>query len=161
MLPQNEPSVLRFLGDHKEPALLAPFSAFATIAPSAGEAKIIGRLARDPGAGDLLLAAPGAVDSLIEFLKSQNLANRRPSWIGLAQGKQSPQKGSPNASLGSPDGELVVRDKKKKISFALYPVQSSQAVSRLQPAGIKLAEPKGNLRERSEWFQRRTGREKS
>jgi hypothetical protein len=165
MLPQDEPSILRFLGDQKEPALLAPVTAFTTIDPSVAQAKITGRPAHDPAAGALLLASPAAVsaiDGLIVFLKTQNLADRSPSWIGLPQGKQPPLKESPHASLGSPEGDLVVRDKKKKVaSFALYPVQSSQAVSRLQPAGIKLAEPKGNLAARSQWFQRRTGRKNS
>src|SRR5262245_10052349 len=56
MLPPNDPSVLRLLGDSKEPALITAFTALQAIAPSSGQVKITGGAAKDPEATVLLLA---------------------------------------------------------------------------------------------------------
>lgn len=164
MLPGEDPSVLRLLGDDKVPALLTAFTALLAISASSGQVKITGGPANDPEAEVLWLASPDAVhviDSLFAFINTQNLAHLRPAWVGLPLSNNSVQKVSPHPMLGSQDGDLAIRNKKQTIaSFALFPVRSNQGLTRLQPAQIKLSEPKGNLRERSEWFQRRSGKRK-
>jgi hypothetical protein len=59
-----------------------------------------------------------------------------------------------------PAGSVVIQEKRRTIaSFALYPLpQRRDSPAVLQPAKVKLPEPKGNLRAREGWFQSRRGR---
>jgi len=164
MLSVQDPSVVRLLGDNKIPALLASLTALRTVSRSLGQVKIMGPAAEDSGAEVLLLASPDdvqAIDSLVAFITTQNLAHLRPAWVGLPNSHGSAQNVAPHPILGTRDGDLAIRNKRRiSASFGLFPVRSAQAVTRLQPAQIKLSEPQGNLRDRSAWFQSRSGQRK-
>jgi hypothetical protein len=166
IVPTGGATTLRFLGDEEEQALLTPVSALvASSKSSAGRVKITGRTAEDGKAQVLFLSSPQAipdVNSLLELIAGKAPGTARPSWIAIPVSSDRGKKAGPREIeiLGNgvrQAGTFVVRDKNKKVaSFGLYPLKQESA-PRLQPVKRKLPEPKGNLRAREAWFQRRTG----
>ena len=147
---------------------MTPVSALmASSKSTGGRVKITGRPAADGEAQVLFLSSTQAVaevSSLLELIAGKAPGTPRPRWIGIPV----PPDRSKNARsreieiLGSGvrrAGTLVVRDKKQKVaSFGLYPLkQDPVPAPPLAAVKRKLPEPKGNLRARAAWFQRRTG----
>lgn len=167
MLPTHGTSTLRFMGDKTEYALLSSISVLLASSQSCGGCvKIPGPLAKDSEARILFLSSKHAVsglNSLLNLIVEKVSDKPLTDWIGVpvsAGRKKSATEIQISDSGVRPSGTLVISSKSKKaVSFALYPLQQSRKpIPQLQPVKKILPEPKGNLRARAEWFQRRSGR---
>ncbi|HEV7550405.1 MAG TPA: hypothetical protein VGP65_01920 [Candidatus Angelobacter sp.] len=166
ILPAHGTSTLRFIGDEAEFALLSSVSLLlASSQQCCGCVKILGPLAKDGEAQILFLSSKHAVselNSLLKLIGEKAPDKPQADWIGVPV-SSGRKKLAPEIQISGngvrPSGTLVISDKNKKaVSFALYPLQQSQdPVPELQPVKKILPEPKGNLRARAEWFQRRSG----
>lgn len=166
MLPTHGTSTLRFMGDKTEYALLSSVSVLLASSQSCrGCVKIPGPLAKDSEAQILFLSSKHAIsglNSLLKLIAEKGSDKPQTDWIGVPV-SSGRKKIAPEIQISGsgvhPSATLVISGKNKKaVSFALYPFRQSRApIPQLQPVKKILPEPKGNLRARAEWFQRRSG----
>ena len=164
VLPPASELAIRFRGEKAGQALLAQVSLLQTSAQSSrGRAEIQGPPAEDSEARILFFSSARALSGISALLNhiAESVPGAWPHWIGVPVSAKN-ARSSAIQVLGSAvrqAGTLVVRDKKKKVaSFGLYPLkQEREPAPELQPVKRKVPEPKGNLRARARWFQRRSG----
>ena len=163
VLPTGSKLAIRFRGEKAGQALLAPVSLLTASSSSPrGRVEIQGPPAEDSEAQILFFSSARALSGISALLNhiAESVPGAWPHWIGVPVSAKNA--GSSEIQvLGSAvrqAGTLVVRDKKKVATFGLYPLeQEREPAPELQPVKRKLPEPKGNLRARAAWFQRRSG----
>jgi hypothetical protein len=166
LLPGHGTSTLRFTGDETEYALLTSVFALLALSQScSGCVKMPGPLAKDREARILFLSSmhvTSELDSLLKLIAEKVSDKSQTDWIGVPV-SSGRRKIAPeiqiSGSVVHPSVTLVISGKNKKaVSFVLYQLQQSRnPIPELQPVKKILPEPKGNLRARAEWFQRRSG----
>jgi hypothetical protein len=124
----------------------------------------LGPLGNDSEAQILFLSSKHAISelqSLLKLIGEKALDKPQTDWVGVpvfsGRRKIAPEI-QISGSVVHPSVTLVISGKNKKaVSFALYQLQKSRdPIPELKPVKRKLPEPKGNLRARAEWFQRRS-----
>jgi hypothetical protein len=164
ILPPGSELAIRFRGEKAGQSLLAPVSLLQTSSQSPrGRVEIQGPPAEDSEARILFFSSARALSGISALLQhiAESVPGAQPHWIGVPVSAKNARP-SEIRVLGSAvrqAGTLVLRDKKKKVaSFGLYPLkQEREPAPELQPVRKIVPEPKGNLRARAQWFQRRSG----